>query len=116
MIHLSMVGAIDSITVSPELDNTDTYLDPNDGLLHCSKCRGVRQTVLKWDGHEKKVKCLCACEEAAEKEREDARRARERQYAIRNCGPMACRILPCVTTHLTRTLVTIRSWTRPGPT
>jgi DNA replication protein DnaC len=77
-----MVGAIDSITVSPELDNTDTYLDPNDGLLHCSKCRGVRQTVLKWDGHEKKVKCLCACEVAAEKEREDARRARERQYAI----------------------------------
>lgn len=48
----------------------DEYL-ADDGLIHCSKCDGARETIINIFGEQRKVRCICQCmREAQEKERE----------------------------------------------
>lgn len=62
----------------------DTYLG-NDGLLHCSRCGGFRETIINPFGQERKVKCICDC--MAEKMRRDdeARTQGERELKRKAC-------------------------------
>lgn len=48
-----------------------------DGLIHCGKCRGKRQTRVKipgGDGATITVPCICKCEAKAEEDRKEAGR------------------------------------------
>ena len=42
-------AAIDRAAGDMELAG-DEYIEPADGLIHCKKCRGSRQTVVPWFG------------------------------------------------------------------
>lgn len=49
----------------------DEYVDPADGLLHCKKCGGLRQTVIPNFGKPGYLtpRCICPCQMAAEQQR-----------------------------------------------
>lgn len=50
--------------------NSEDYIDPADGLLHCGKCSTPKQCVVKAFGRVTTQYCLCSCEQkrlAAEK-------------------------------------------------
>lgn len=55
----------------------ETYLG-DDGLLHCSKCDGKRETMVTFLGKEKKVRCICACQKAAMDAEEEERKNQEK--------------------------------------
>lgn len=59
----------------------DEYIDPADGLLHCRKCGGHRQTVLPspFGGGYFMPRCVCPCQQ---EERERRRAAEERQQRM----------------------------------
>ena len=46
----------------------DEYIDPADGLLHCKKCGGLRQTVIPNFGKPGYLtpRCVCPCQMAAQ--------------------------------------------------
>ena len=49
----------------------DEYIDPSDGLIHCKKCRGQRQTVVPCFGKSGYFmpRCICQCQREAEEQR-----------------------------------------------
>ena len=56
----------------------DEYIDPSDGLIHCKKCGGQRQTVVPCFGKPGYFmpRCICQCQREAE---EQCKAAEERQ-------------------------------------
>ena len=54
-----MENVIDAINNLIPCDD-DTYIG-DDGLLHCKKCGGYRQTKINVFGQEKIVRCVCPC-------------------------------------------------------
>ena len=71
---------IDKAAVGMELAG-DEYIDPADGLIHCKKCGGQRQTVVPCFGKSGYFmpRCICQCQREAEEQR---KAAEERQRRI----------------------------------
>ena len=63
----------------------DEYVDPADGLLHCKKCGGLRQTVIPNFGKPGYLtpRCVCPCQMAAERQRKETEAQRERMDRIK---------------------------------
>ena len=63
----------------------DEYLDPADGLIHCRKCRGPRQAVIPdpFKGGSFKPRCVCPCQQEAERRRKEAEERRQRMERIK---------------------------------
>ena len=64
----------------------DEYLDPADGLLHCRKCGGPRQTVIAdpfKHGSFIKPRCVCLCQQEREHRRKETEERRQRMERIR---------------------------------
>ena len=63
----------------------DEYLDPTDGLIHCRKCGGPRQAVIPdpFKGGSFKPRCVCSCQQEAERRRRVAEERRQRMERIR---------------------------------
>lgn len=59
----------------------ETYLG-DDGLLHCSKCDGKRETIITFMEKERKVRCICTCQKEALEAEEEARRNQEKLKRI----------------------------------
>jgi len=64
---------IDKAAVGVELAE-DEYIDPSDGLIHCKKCGGQRQTVVPCFGKSGYFmpRCICQCQREAEEQRKAA--------------------------------------------
>ena len=64
---------IDKAAASVELAE-DEYIDPSDGLIHCKKCGGQRQTVVPCFGKPGYFmpRCICQCQREAEERRKAA--------------------------------------------
>ena len=58
---------IDKAAVGVELAE-DEYIDPSDGLIHCKKCGGQRQTVVPCFGKSGYFmpRCICQCQRSEE--------------------------------------------------
>ena len=78
---------IDKAAAGVELAG-DEYIDPADGLIHCKKCGGQRQTVVPCFGKPGYFmpRCICQCQREAEEKPLDKvreippkRRSRERE-------------------------------------
>ena len=101
---------IDKAAAGVELAG-DEYIDPADGLIHCKKCGGQRQTVVPCFGKPGYFmpRCICQCQREAEEQR---RAAKERQHSaawsVSNAGrPGACKTAICTTTPLPTTTAKI---------
>ena len=88
-VKLSEVVKLPQDVVEVQADEGDYIGD--DGLLHCGKCRGKKQTRLPasdfTDGKEIVVRCLCKCQVEENKRKEEAeerRKAMERIERLRN--------------------------------
>ena len=53
----------------------DEYIDPADGLIHCKKCGGNRQTIVPCFGKPGYFmpRCICPCQAEEERRRKEAR-------------------------------------------
>ena len=88
-VKLGEIVKLPQDTVEVRTDEGDYIGD--DGLLHCGKCRGKKQTRLPasdfTDGKEIVVRCLCKCQVEENKRREEAekkRKAMERIKRLKN--------------------------------
>ena len=63
----------------------DEYHDPADGLIHCRKCGGPRQAVIPdpFKHGSFKPRCVCPCQQEAERRRREAEERRQRMERIR---------------------------------
>ena len=63
----------------------DEYIEPADGLIHCKKCHGSRQTVVPRFGGSGYFmpRCLCPCQQKAQEERKAMEEQRERMERIK---------------------------------
>ena len=63
---------IDKAAAGVELAE-DEYIDPSDGLIHCKKCGGQRQTVVPCFGKSGYFMphCICQCQREAEEQRKE---------------------------------------------
>ena len=61
---------IDKAAAGVELAE-DEYIDLSDGLIHCKKCGGQRQTVVPCFGKSGYFmpRCICQCQQEAEEQR-----------------------------------------------
>lgn len=62
------------------------YIDPEDGLIHCGKCKGRKQrkvpaSILS-DGKEITVRCICKCEAEKRKKMQEEEERREEMMRI----------------------------------
>ncbi|MCI8530500.1 MAG: ATP-binding protein, partial [Lachnospiraceae bacterium] len=57
------------------------YIEQADGLIHCKKCRGSRQTVVPRFGGSGYFmpRCLCPCQQKAQEERMESIKRRKAQ-------------------------------------
>lgn len=71
-----MNRTLDYLAAKVPTNDHDTYIG-DDGLLHCSRCNGARQTVITFNDVKKTVPCICKCmvEELERKEAESRRQA-----------------------------------------
>ena len=69
---------IDKAAADMELTE-DEYIDPADGLIHCKKCKGQRQTVVPNFGKPGYFmpRCVCQCQREAEEQRQAAEEQRQ---------------------------------------
>ena len=84
---------IDKAAAGVELAE-DEYIDPSDGLIHCKKCGGQRQTVVPCFGKSGYFMphCICQCQREAEEQRKERYEQRTPYYADgrrRCCGQSA---------------------------
>ena len=63
----------------------DEYIDPSDGLIHCKKCGGQRQTVVPCFGKSGYFmpRCICQCQREAEEQRKAAEERQCRMERIK---------------------------------
>lgn len=63
----------------------DEYIDHSDGLIHCKKCGGRRQTILPDPLRHSYLmpRCVCPCKQEAEKQRKAAEEQRALMESIR---------------------------------
>ena len=75
---------IDKAAVGVELAE-DEYIDPSDGLIHCKKCGGQRQTVVPCFGKPGYFmpRCICQCQREAEEQRKAAEERQRRMERIK---------------------------------
>ena len=75
---------IDKAAVGVELAG-DEYIDPSDGLIHCKKCGGQRQTVVPCFGKSGYFmpRCICQCQREAEEQRKAAEERQRRMERIK---------------------------------
>ena len=75
---------IDKAAASVELAE-DEYIDPSDGLIHCKKCGGQRQTVVPCFGKSGYFmpRCICQCQREAEEQRKAAEERQRRMERIK---------------------------------
>ena len=105
---------IDKAAAGVELAG-DEYIDPADGLIHCKKCGGQRQTVVPCFGKPGYFmpRCICQCQREAEEQRKAVSasasgRPRNSARPLRNGSaawsvssagrPRACKTAICTTT------------------
>ena len=77
---------IDKAAAGAELAE-DEYIDLSDGLIHCKKCGGQRQTVVPCFGKSGYFmpRCICQCQQEAEEQRkatEERQRRMERMSSV----------------------------------
>ena len=77
-------AAIDRAAGDIELAG-DEYIEQADGLIHCKKCHGSRQTVVPRFGGSGYFmpRCLCSCQQKAQEERKAMEEQRERMERIK---------------------------------
>ena len=75
---------IDKAAAGVELAG-DEYIDPADGLIHCKKCGGQRQTVVPRFGKPGYFmpRCICQCQREAEEQRKAAEERQRRMERIK---------------------------------
>ena len=75
---------IDKAAAGVELAG-DEYIDPSDGLIHCKKCGGQRQTVVPCFGKSGYFmpRCICQCQREAEEQRKAAEERQRRMERIK---------------------------------
>ena len=75
---------IDKAAAGVELAG-DEYIDPADGLIHCKKCGGQRQTVVPCFGKPGYFmpRCICQCQREAEEQRKAAEERQRRMERIK---------------------------------
>ena len=75
---------IDKAAAGVELAE-DEYIDPSDGLIHCKKCGGQRQTVVPCFGKPGYFmpRCICQCQREAEEQRKAAEERQRRMERIK---------------------------------
>ena len=75
---------IDKAAAGVELAG-DEYIDPADGLIHCKKCGGQRQTVVPCFGKSGYFmpRCICQCQQEAEEQRKAAEERQRRMERIK---------------------------------
>ena len=75
---------IDKAAAGAELAE-DEYIDPSDGLIHCKKCGGQRQTVVPCFGKSGYFmpRCICQCQQEAEEQRKAAEERQRRMERIK---------------------------------
>ena len=82
---------IDKAAAGVELAG-DEYIDPADGLIHCKKCGGQRQTVVPCFGKPGYFmpRCICQCQREAEEQRKAAEERHARIYdrILERCAPL----------------------------
>ena len=57
--------------LSERVPRDDSEYLADDGLIHCRRCNGAREIVVKFFGEQQKVRCICKCKQdelAAERE------------------------------------------------
>ena len=75
---------IDKAAAGMELAG-DEYIDPADGLIHCKKCGGQRQTVVPRFGKPGYFmpRCICQCQREAEEQRKATEERQRRMERIK---------------------------------
>ena len=75
---------IDKAAAGMELAG-DEYIDPSDGLIHCKKCGGQRQTVVPCFGKSGYFmpRCICQCQQEAEEQRKATEERQRRMERIK---------------------------------
>ena len=75
---------IDKAAAGAELAE-DEYIDLSDGLIHCKKCGGQRQTVVPCFGKSGYFmpRCICQCQQEAEEQRKAAEERQRRMERIK---------------------------------
>ena len=75
---------IDKAAAGVELAG-DEYIDPADGLIHCKKCKGLRQTIVPNFGKPGYFmpRCICQCQREAEEQRKAAEERQRRMERIK---------------------------------
>ena len=99
---------IDKAAAGVELAG-DEYIDPADGLIHCKKCGGQRQTVVPCFGKSGYFmpRCICQCQREAE---EQARLLKNGSaaWSVSNAERhRVCKTVICTTTPLPTTTAKI---------
>ena len=74
-INEAVRAFIDKTAGDTELSE-DEYIDHSDGLIHCKKCGGRRQTILPDPLRHSYLmpRCVCPCQQEAERRRQRQRR------------------------------------------
>ena len=91
---------IDKAAAGVELAE-DEYIDPSDGLIHCKKCGGQRQTVVHASGNPATL-CRAASASASGRLRSSARLLKNGSaaWSVSNAERhRACKTVICTTTH-----------------
>ena len=80
---------IDKAAAGVELAG-DEYIDPADGLIHCKKCGGQRQTIVPCFGKPGYFmpRCICQCQREAEEQRKAAEERQRRMERIKGQNPL----------------------------
>ena len=99
---------IDKAAAGAELAE-DEYIDLSDGLIHCKKCGGQRQTVVPCFGKSGYFmpRCICQCQREAEEQRRLLKNG-SAAWSVSNAErPRACKTAICTTTPLPTTTAKI---------
>ena len=102
-------GLIDKAAVGMELAG-DEYIDPADGLIHCKKCGGQRQTVVPCFGKSGYFmpRCICQCQREAEESSARLLKNGSAAWSVSNAERhRACKTVICTTTHFPMTTAKI---------
>ena len=99
---------IDKAAAGVELAG-DEYIDPSDGLIHCKKCGGQRQTIVPCFGKSGYFmpRCICQCQWEAEEQRKAAEERQRRMGVLNAERHRVCKTVICTTTHFPMTTAKI---------